>query len=157
MSPLNLIEEEKNQLITIHKYTYNNSMRENRIRVILLCDKGMNRVEIKEILLLDLQTIRRYINDFKQYRMDSIDFGDRRKDKSGNKKEISPEQEEQVKQFIQDNLVEDLKEVQRYIQDEFNIFYKESTIIKLLHAMVNVRFSTRENSDMNKSDIEILA
>jgi len=89
--------------------------------------------------------------------MDSIDFGDRRKDKSGNKKEISPEQEEQVKQFIQDNLVEDLKEVQRYIQDEFNIFYKESTIIKLLHAMVNVRFSTRENSDMNKSDIEILA
>jgi len=54
MSPLNLIEEEKNQLITIHKYTYNNSMRENRIRVILLCDKGMNRVEIKEILLLDL-------------------------------------------------------------------------------------------------------
>ena len=48
-------------------------------------------------------------------------------DKSGNKKEISPEREEQVKQFIQDNLVEDSKEVQRYIQDEFNIFYKEST------------------------------
>jgi transposase len=109
MSPLNLIEEEKNQLRTIHKYTYNNSMRENRIRVILLCDKGMSRVEIKEILLLDLQTIRRYINDFKQYRMDSIDFGDRRKDKSGNKKEISPEQEEQVKQFIQENLVEESK------------------------------------------------
>ena len=135
MSPLNLTEEEKNQLKTIHRYTYNNSMRENRIRVVLLCDKGMSRGEIKEILLLDLQTIRRYINDFKQYRMDSIDFGDRRKDKSGNRKEISPEQEEQVKQFIQDNLVEESKEVQRYIQDEFNIFYKESTIVKLLHDL----------------------
>lgn len=135
MSPLNLIEEEKNQLKTIHKYTYNHSMRENRIRVILLCDKGMSKEEIKEILLLDLQTIRRYINDFKQYRMKSIDFVDRRKDKSGNKKKISPKQEEQVKQFIQDNLVEDSKEVQRYIQDEFNIFYKESTIVKLMHDL----------------------
>lgn len=49
-------------------------MRENRIRVVLLCDKNMSKTEIKEILLLDLQTIRRYINEFKQYRMDSIDF-----------------------------------------------------------------------------------
>lgn len=135
MSLLNLTEKEKNQLVTIHKYTYNNSMRENRIRVVLLYDRGMSREEIKEILLLDLQTIRRYINDFKQHRMDSIDFGDRRKDKSGNKKEISPGQEEQVKQFIQDNLIEDSKEIQRYIQDEFNIFYKESTIVKLLHDL----------------------
>jgi len=95
----------------------------------------MSREEIKEILLLDLQTIRRYINDFKQHRMDSIDFGDRRKDKSGNKKEISPKQEEQVKKFIQDNLIEESKEVQRYIQDEFNIFYKESTIVKLMHDL----------------------
>lgn len=135
MSPLQLSEEEKQQLKTIHKYTYNNSMRENRIRVVLLYDKNMSKQEIKEILLLDLQTIRRYINDFKQYRMDSIDFEDGRKSKSGNKKEISPEQEEQVKQFVRDSLIDDSKEVQQYIKDNFDIDYKPSTITKLLHDL----------------------
>jgi len=115
---LNLTEEEKSQLKTIHKYTYNNSMRENRIRVVLLYDKGMSREEIKEILLLNLQTIRRYINEFKLHRMDSIDFEDGRKTKSGNKKKIS-----------------EAKEVQKYIKDEFEIEYKISTVIKLMHDL----------------------
>ena len=74
MNKLKLTKEEKKQLKTIHKYTYNNSMRENRIRTVLLYDKEMSKEEIKEILLLDLQTIRRYINNFQLHRMDSIDF-----------------------------------------------------------------------------------
>ena len=48
-------------------------MRENRIRVVLAFDKQMSKEEIEELLFIDLQTIRRYINDFKNYRMDSID------------------------------------------------------------------------------------
>jgi|GEM_PF-4870219 len=100
MSPLQLTKEEIKQLKAIHKYTHNNSMRESRIKTILLCDKNMSKKEIKEILLLDLQTIRRYINDFKYFRMDSIDFEDGRKTKSGNKKEISQEQEEKLKKFV---------------------------------------------------------
>ena len=110
MKRLNLTEEEKSQLKRIHKYTYNNSMRENRIKVVLLYDKNMGHQEIKEILLLDLQTIRRYINDFIQYRMDSIDFEDGRKSKSGNKKKLTAEQEEQVKRFVQEHLIEEAKE-----------------------------------------------
>jgi transposase len=135
MNQLKLSEEEKKQLKTIHRYTYNNSMRENRIRVVLLYDKEMSREEIKEILLLDLQTIRRYINDFQLHRMDSIDFDDRRKSKSGNKKIISPKEEEEVKKFVKDNLIEESKEVQKYIKDKFNIEYKESTVLKLLHDL----------------------
>jgi len=135
MNPLQLSIEERNQLKTIHKYTHNNSMRESRIKTILLCDKNMSRGEIKEILLLDLQTIRRYINDFKLHGMDSIDFEDRRKSKSGNKKEISLEEEEQVRKFVQDNLIEEAKEVQQYIKDEFKISYKISTVLKLLHDL----------------------
>lgn len=135
MSPLKLREEEKKQLKRIHKYTHNNSMRENRIRVVLLCDKNMSKTEIKEILLLDLQTIRRYINDFKQFRMDSIDFEDGRKSKSGNKKEISEEQEEEVKKFVQDNLIEESKEVQNYIKEKFGISYHINSVIKILHEL----------------------
>ena len=135
MSPLQLSKEEKSQLKTIHKYTHNNSMRESRIKTILLCDKNMSKTEIKETLLLDLQTIRRYINDFKQFRMDSIDFEDGRKSKSGNKKDISPQQEEQVKKFVQDNLVEEAKEVQNYIKEKFDISYHINSVIKLLHDL----------------------
>ena len=135
MSPIELSKEEKSQLKTIHKYTHNNSMRESRIKTILLCDKNMSKTEIKEMLLLDLQTIRRYINDFKQFRMDSIDIEDGRKNRSGNKKEISPKEEEQVKKFVQDNLIEEAKEVQNYINEEFAISYHINTVIKLLHDL----------------------
>jgi transposase len=135
MTALQLSRKEKSQLKTIHKYTHNNSMRENRIKTILLCDKNISREEIKEILLLDLQTIRRYINDFKQFRMDSIDIEDGRKSSSGNKKEISPKEEEEVKKFVQDNLIEEAKEVQNYINEKFDISYHVNTVIKLLHDL----------------------
>ncbi len=49
MSPLQLTKEEIKQLKAIHKYTHNNSMRESRIKTILLCDKNMSKEEIKEI------------------------------------------------------------------------------------------------------------
>ena len=135
MKRLNLTEEEKSQLKRIHKYTYNNSMRENRIKVVLLYDKNMGHQEIKEILLLDLQTIRRYINDFIQYRMDSIDFEDGRKSKSGNKKKLTAEQEEQVKRFVQEHLIEEAKEVQGYIKESFSIAYHINSVINLLHHL----------------------
>ncbi len=38
MGQLNLSDEEIDQLKKVHKYTYNNSMRENRIRVVLAFD-----------------------------------------------------------------------------------------------------------------------
>lgn len=135
MNSIQLTQEEKRQLKTIHKYTHNNSMRENRIRVVLCSDQNMSREEIKNIFLLDLQTIRRYINDFKLYRMDSIDFEDGRKSRSGNNKEITPKQEIEVKKYIEDNLIEDSKIVQEYIKDEFKISYKNGTVIKLLHDL----------------------
>ena len=88
MGNLNLQEAEKQQLKRIYKNTYNNSMRENRIRVVLSSDNNMSISEIKDVLLTDFQTIKRYIREFQQYRMDSIDFEDGRKTKSGNKSNI---------------------------------------------------------------------
>ena len=135
MKILKLETEEKQKLKTIHKYTHNNSMRENRIKTILLCEKEMSRGEIKEILLLDLQTIRRYINDFEKYGMDSIDFDDRRTSKSGNKKKLNSKEEEKVKKFVKDTLIEEAKEVQDYISKEFKIKYHINSVINLLHDL----------------------
>jgi transposase len=135
MSKLDLTADEKDRLKTIYKYTHNNSMRENRIRVVLAYDDGNEKTQIKKWLLLDLQTIRQYINDFKQYRMDSIDFEDGRKNRSGNKTELSDSQIEQVKHYLRENIVTEAKEIQSYCETTFNIKYSLSGITALLHRL----------------------
>jgi transposase len=135
MGNLALTKDEINQLKKIHKYTYNNSMRENRIRVVLAYDEEISKEEIKKLFLLDLQTIRRYINDFKQYRMDSIDFEDGRKNKSGNKTDLSKKQIDQVKLYLRENIVTEAKEIQRYCKITFNIKYSLSGVTALLHRL----------------------
>ena len=135
MGRLDIIREEKEQLKKIYKYTYNNSMRENRIRVVLAYDENMSYEDIKRILLLDLKTVRRYINDFKEYRMDSIDFEDGRKSKSGNTSDLNEEQILQVKDYLHNNIVSDAKEIQEYIETTFNIKYSLSGTTALLHRL----------------------
>ncbi len=50
MGQLNLSDEEIDQLKKVPKYTYNNSMRENRIRVVLAFDSKKSKEEIKEYI-----------------------------------------------------------------------------------------------------------
>jgi len=135
MGKLDLTADEKEQLRQIHKYTHNNSMRENRIRVILACDENMSYEDIKKILLLDLQTIRRYINDFKAHRMDSIDFEDRRKSKSGNTSKLDEQQIIKIKEYLNTNIVSEAKEIQEYIKTTFGIKYSLSGTTTLLHQL----------------------
>ncbi len=135
MGKLKLTQDEIEQLKKIHKYTYNNSMRENRIRVVLAYDDEKSKEEIKELFLLDFKTIRCYINDFKQYRMDSIDFEDGRKKKSGNKSDLNEQQINQVKQYLKDNIIAEAIEVQKYIKTEFNVNYSPSGTTALLHRL----------------------
>jgi len=135
MAKLDLTIDEKEQLRKIYKYTYNNSMRENRIRVVLAYNEDMSYEEIKKILLLDLQTIRRYINEFKEYRMDSIDFEDGRRGKSGNTSDLNEKQILQVKNYLHNNIVNEAKEIQKYIETTFDIKYSLSGTTALLHRL----------------------
>ena len=135
MGKLDLTIDEKEQLKKIYKYTYNNSMRENRIRVVLAYNEDMSYEDIKKILLLDLQTIRRYINEFKEYRMDSIDFEDGRKSRSGNNAKLNEQQIMQVKDYLHNNIVSEAKEVQEYIKTTFDINYSQSGTTALLHHL----------------------
>lgn len=134
MGKLNLQEIEKQQLKKIYKNTYNNSMRENRIRVILLFDKNMSITEIKDVLLTDFQTIKRYIREFQQYRMDSINFEDGRKTKSGNKSNISKEQKAKIIKYLETNIVSEAKEIKQYIEESLGLKYSLSGVTNLLHS-----------------------
>ena len=136
MGKLNLTEAEKQQLKQIHKYTYNNSMRENRIKVILLYDNEKSREEIKETLLIDYQTIRRYINDFKQYGMDSIDFEDGRKNKDSEKyKNLTATQLKELEEYISDNIINNSAEIQDYIEEKYGVKYSNGGVLNILHEL----------------------
>jgi len=136
MGQLELTKEEIEKLKKIHKYTRNNTLKENRIKVVLAFDSGKSKEEIRDILLLDLKTIRRYINDFKQYGMDSIEFNDKRKD--GNNKDnkrLTNEQLKQVEKYVSSNIINDSKLVKEYIKNNFQIEYSDSAILKILHSL----------------------
>ena len=136
MGKLNLIETEKQQLKQIHKYTYNNTMRENRIKVILMYDDERSREEIKKTLLIDYQTIRRYINDFKQYGMDSIDFEDGRKNKDSQKyKNLTTAQLEELEKYISDNIISNSQEIIDYIEKKYGYKYSNSGVLNILHEL----------------------
>jgi transposase len=135
MGKLQLTVDEIQQLKKIHKYTHNNSMRENRIRVVLAYDDDKSKGEIKELFLLDLQTIRRYINEFIEYRMNSIDFEDKRKTKSGNRSNLNEIQTSQLQEYLRKNIVTEAIEIKKYIETEFNIKYSLSGTTALLHQL----------------------
>lgn len=135
MGKLDLTTDEKKRLKAMHKHTYNNSMRENRIRVVISYDSGKSKEEIKELFLLDFQTIRRYINDFQQYRMSSIDFEDGRKTRSGNTSDLNEQQIIAVKHYIQDKIVSKATQIQDYIKTTFDINYSLSGTTALLHRL----------------------
>ena len=136
MGKLNLTEAEKQQLKQIHKFTYNNSMRENRIRVILLYDNEKTREEIKDTFLIDYQTIRRYINDFKQYGMDSIDFEDGRKNKDSDKyKKLTTAQLKELEEYISNNIINNSAEIQDYIEEKYGVKYSSSGVLNILHEL----------------------
>jgi len=135
MSKLNLIDEEKNRLKVIHKYTYNNSLKENRIKTILLTNKENSVKEIREILLIERSTIRKYIEEFRKYRMKSIDFDDKRKTNSGNKENLTEEQKAEIIKYLEDNIISEAKEIQKYIEEKFGIQYSLSGATNILHSL----------------------
>jgi len=136
MGQLELTKEEIEKLKKIHKYTRNNTLKENRIKVVLAFDNGKSKEEIRDILLLDLKTIRRYINDFKQYRMDSIEFNDKRKDRNNkDNKKLTNEQLKQVEEYVNSNIINDSKIVKEYIKNNFQIEYSDSAILNILHSL----------------------
>lgn len=59
----NLSQQERHKLITTHKKERDGRTRD-RIKAVLLYDKGYSYHQIAEILLLDDETIRRHIDDY---------------------------------------------------------------------------------------------
>jgi len=61
-----LTSKERQNLISRHRKERDGRIRD-RIKAVLLSDKGYSNTKIAEILLLDDETIRRHIEDYLKY------------------------------------------------------------------------------------------
>ena len=103
----------------------------DRIKVILLFDKGWTHEKISEALFLDEGTIRNYR---KRYVEGGI-FGLVTDTHSGRRSFLSPNEQEILKQKLTQTIFMDSKKVVAYIKNRFDVDYSVRGVTALLHSL----------------------
>jgi transposase len=143
-----LSEENFLQLKIIHQKT-KDKKDADRIKIILLANNGYNQEQIASILFINKNTISYWIQKF--YSSSSIKDWIKKNFKPYSGK-LKPAQIEQVKNYIKENILIDVKPVITFIKSNFNIEYSRSGITKLLRS---IGFTYKQLSLFpSKADIE---
>jgi len=126
-----LTDEEREELKKIHR-TVKDGKSRDRIKAILMLDKGYSGREVADVLLLDENTItewkKRYIGrkNLSDYLFTAYE---------GYQGKLTAEEEKIVGQYVEDSLITDAKQVRVFIQERFNKAYSKSGVITLLHKL----------------------
>jgi transposase len=146
MDRLELTEEERRALREQHRRSPR-AKAADRIKAILLMSQGYTRREVAAILLRDEETIghwrERYVNrkSLEEWLQD---------DYQGYRGKLSIEQEQTVEKFVEENLVQDGRQVVDFIQEQFGIEYQVSGVHALLHRLgFSYKQTTHFPSKMN--------
>ncbi len=103
----------------------------DKLKALLLLDKGLSCIEVGEILLLDDDTIRKYRNQYLAQGAESL-LSDNNK---GTNAYLNMDQIEKLDKHLQENVYSDSKGVRDWIAQNFNIKYTASGILPLLKRM----------------------
>lgn len=103
----------------------------DKLKALLLLDKGLSCIEVGEILLLDDDTIRKYRNQYLAQGAQSL-LSD---DNKGTQAYLSMEQLEELDKHLQNSVYSDSKGIRDWIVQNFNIKYTASGILSLLKRM----------------------
>ena len=122
----------KKESLTKHHRGLKNGRDRDRIKAILMLDKGYSCLEISDVLLLEEKTIRRWRDQFLA-RKNVMDY--LRTDCRGYAGRLSDLQKKNVISYVENNLVSDSKYVRLFIKKEFNIYYTKSGCISLLRDL----------------------
>lgn len=127
---IKLSQEEK---ITIKQLHRNCKQRKHadKLKAILLLDKGHSCVEVGEILLLDDDTIRKYRNSYLNQGATSLLTDDNK----GRKSLLTPQQLKTLDRHISENTYMDSKGIVSWIEKQFSIRYATSGINALLKRL----------------------
>jgi len=131
MKQLELSEEDKKALRDQHRRSPR-AKAADRIKAILLLSQGYTRKQVAEILLRDEETIGTwrdgYLNckDLAEWLQD---------DYQGYGGKLNTEQVKAVEAFVEENLIQDARQVADFIQEQYGIEYQVSGIHALLHRL----------------------
>jgi transposase len=119
-----LTTQERTELVIQHKSERDGRIRD-RIKAVLLHDKGYSYTKIAEILLLDDETVRRHVNDYIIKKKLAPKNG-------GSVSRMSLKQSELLKAHLREKTYLYVKEICAYVQSEFSLKYTHSGMTKWL-------------------------
>lgn len=110
-----LSDAERAQLKAQHKQERDKRICD-RIKAVLLCDKGWSIVAIAEALLLSEDAVRKHITEYKESKKLKPENG-------GSNTKLSIEQSEHLKQHLQNHTYLYVKDITAYVQSTWSITY----------------------------------
>lgn len=126
-----LSESEIQELKKLHR-TFKDRKSADKIKAILLKDNGYSQKEIAEILLLDEDTISKWIRLF-QNRKDTISWLVCNYVPYSGK--LTPEEESIVDNYVENTIINDSKQVVEFIKNCFGIEFHRNSVVSLLHRL----------------------
>lgn len=125
-----LTEEQVIELKLAHKQTRDKRLAD-RIKAILMVHHGFTYDQIKQALLLDEGTVRRYGKQFKEKGLEGLlEYR-----YTGGQTRLTATQEAALKGFLRDNTKRTAKEVVDYVEKTHHIRFSVIGITKLLHRL----------------------
>lgn len=129
-NPHFLSQSERDSLKALHRKERDKKICD-RIKAILLLDNGWSYDRIATVLLLDIDTIRRYYTMYKdEGKKALLDLK-----YLGKPCELNQEQLDQLRAYVKANPPTSALEVTIYIREEFKVEYTISGVISLLHRL----------------------
>jgi len=103
----------------------------DKLKALLLLDKGFSCVEVGDILLLDDDTIRKYRDQYLAQGAESL-LEDNNK---GTLSYLTTAQLEELDTHLEENVYSDSKGIRAWVANKFNVEYSASGILALLDRM----------------------
>lgn len=112
----------------------------DKIKVVLLLNKGWDISIVAEALLIDKATVYRYLNTYQDEGVNRL-IGSRYK---GGISKLSPQQGSQLCRHLKDHTYPNTKLIVKYIQETYHITYTPEGIVHLLHRLGLVYKKTKQ-------------
>lgn len=121
---------ERENLETLHK-SCKERRKADKIKAILMLDKGYSYQEISSILMLDDSTIRDYYKIYKDFGISEL-ISDNNK---GTSKSLTEEQIRRLKIYLNHRIFSTAKEIRDFIENKFYVNYSISGVTNFLHSI----------------------
>lgn len=123
---MNLLPDKINDLKARHKKERDGRTRD-RIKAVLLINKGYSYQQVAEILLIDDETVRRHVQEF----LDSEKLTNNNK---GSDSKLSECQPSELVRYLQNNTYMDVRPIINYVKNKYNIKYSKSGMTTWLNT-----------------------